>query len=90
MKEMNDILENPKHLKKMAKSLDSLIKDNPDCHHFVTCFMGKKRDENGADHYFRKGWILPDSDKLPILFKRIPLHKGNPACEKERITACCL
>ncbi len=39
---MNDILENPKHLKKMAKSLDSLIKDNPDCHHFVTCFMGKK------------------------------------------------
>jgi len=39
---MNDILENPKHLKKMAKSLDSLIKDNPDCHHFVTCLMGKK------------------------------------------------
>jgi len=39
---MNDILENPKHLKKMAKSLDSLIKDNPDCHHFVTCYMGKK------------------------------------------------
>ncbi len=39
---MNDILENPKHLKKMAKSLDLLIKDNPDCHHFVTCFMGKK------------------------------------------------
>ncbi len=37
-----DILENPKHLKKMAKSLDSLIKDNPDCHHFVTCFIGKK------------------------------------------------
>lgn len=35
---MNDILENPKHLKKMAKSLDSLIKDN----HFVTCLMGKK------------------------------------------------
>jgi len=26
----------------MAKSLDSLIKDNPDCHHFVTCLMGKK------------------------------------------------
>ena len=39
---MDDILENPKHLKKMAKSLDSLIKDNPDCHHFVTCLMGKK------------------------------------------------
>ena len=39
---MNDILENPKHLKKMAKSLDSLIKENPDCHHFVTCLMGKK------------------------------------------------
>lgn len=39
---MNDILENPKHLKKMAKSLDSLIKDTPDCHHFVTCLMGKK------------------------------------------------
>ncbi len=47
---MNDILENPKHLKKMAKSLDSLIKDNPDCH----CFMGKKRDENGANHYLGK------------------------------------
>ena len=39
---MNDILENPKHLKKMAKSLDSLIKDTPDCHHFVTCLMDKK------------------------------------------------
>lgn len=39
---MNNILENPKHLKKLAKSLDSLIKANPDCHHFITCFMGKQ------------------------------------------------
>jgi len=42
MKEMNDILENPEHLKKMEKSLNLLIKDNPDCHHFVTCLIGKK------------------------------------------------
>lgn len=39
---MNDILENPEHLKKMEKSLNLLIKDNPDCHHFVTCLIGKK------------------------------------------------
>lgn len=37
-----NILENPKQLKELAKKLDSLIKENPDCHHFVTCFMGKK------------------------------------------------
>ncbi len=37
-----DILENPKSLKKLAKSLDSLIKENPNCHHFVTCLMSKR------------------------------------------------
>ena len=87
---MNNILENPKHLKKLAKSLDSLIKANPDCHHFVTCFMGKKRDENGTDYYFWKGRILSYTSKLSILFKGVSIHQGNQACEKERITACCL
>lgn len=64
---MNDILENPEHLKKMEKSLNLLIKDNPDCHHFVTCLMGKKEMRmeritiSGKVEYFLTPTICPFS-----------------------------
>lgn len=37
-----NILENPKQLKELAKKLDSLIKENPNCCHRVMFYMDEK------------------------------------------------